>query len=173
MDWTAVGSIAAIAAAVVAYIQYRHTTKPIQPAIISPTPPKLHYLIKDYRFNLDLFDALKVGYDDERWADLDAIRDKLKSLHLACVVIKNQNKFAVSRVACELSVKDVLINKVESTKTLAKSAVKISQENDVIHINIEEFPPEEEVEILFVANRSFGWKLNPLNAAVEFKMERN
>src|SRR3546814_12321038 len=133
MDWAAIGSIAAIVAVAIAIIQYRHSVKASQPvAATGPraSAPKMHSSVQEFRFNLDIFDELNVSYDHEKRTAFDEIKRKLGYLHIGIITIQNKNDFTVQRFAGEISVLQILEMRVESTKHLAKSAVKLMQRTE-------------------------------------------
>ena len=182
MDWTAIGSMAAIAAVAIALVQYRHSVQASkkQLKVEVPTPegnevkiiPKIHFRIQEFGLDLDIFDALKVDYDNEKWDEFNDIRKRLGSLHIALITIENRNNFPVFRMACEIGILFILLSKIQSIRHLARSAINLTETDHSLQIRVDEIPAGEKIAIICAAGSVFDWKLNPLNAAVEFVTER-
>jgi hypothetical protein len=175
MDWTAIGSIGALAAALVAYLQYRHSSRretlvaaPLaQPT--KPDPPILDYRIISGRGRYPLPDNWQVPISDERWLAQQGIANDLRQVNFGFVTLTNNNLHHVERVSLELKALHCWSAQVESTTSLAEAAVALNISKDSISILIDEMPSKEQVIISIFLGGSIGSMLRSANAAVKLK----
>jgi hypothetical protein len=172
MDWAAVGSLGAVAAALVAYLQYKHlrsSNAKSAGSVLPQTPPELIYHVMAGVGRRDLPDKIKLDPLNEGWAALEELRHDLRRIGFAFLTLHNKNSYAVHRIALELAVANLWSVQLTDTKLLSKSAVKLEPTAEGLHILIDEMPAEEKIVVAILFSGFCGSLVRSSNAAVKLK----
>jgi len=164
MDWVAIGSLAAIAAVIVAVLQLRKQPAPVvtSPNRVEESPSIITYRVDTIEGSIpaDLINVLK---REERDFAFDEFARRLSRIGGSRVELVNESKGVARDVRMRLNViGDLYSMRVESTKHLAKEAVRLERDGSSIRICIEELPRDEKVVISFF--HEGGYFLGPLKS---------
>ena len=172
--WVAAGSIGALAAALIAYLQYRYSRKiaerPGQPAR-NMEPPVLNCCIVEGTGRYPLPDDWQAPLDDPKWIIQQKIADDLNGIYFAIITLENRNSYSLERISVQTELRNFWCANVEWSSFLAKSAVGLSATKQTFEIKIDDMPAREKVVVSLMAGRWIGATIRSTNSAVKIKMD--
>lgn len=173
--WVAAGSIGGLAAALIAYLQYRHSRKiaerlPSQPAR-NIEPPFLNCSIVGGAGRYPLPNGWQVPLDDPKWIAQQEIADNLSRIHFAIITLENRNSHSLERISVQTELRNFWCANVEWSSLLAKSAVRLSADDQTLGIKIDDMPAREKIVVSVMAGSWIGSSIRSTNSAVKIKMD--
>jgi hypothetical protein len=176
--WVAAGSIGTLAAAIIAYVQYRHIRKSakttgVETAILSSEPPVLKYSVIDGSGRYAFPDNWQVSLPDPLWVTHQKMADDLSRINFAFITLKNDNSHHLERICLELGAKSLWSFRVESVSSLAESAVILRATEEALEIKIDEMPAGEKAVISVLTGRWIGAIVRSKNSAVKLQPIRD
>jgi len=181
MDWTAVGAIGTVAAAIIAFFEWRHRKREHDSnlSIYEQVPPaQVSALMLKSKLSFPFPEGWKADPYDAGTPQAAAqvglqrkIEAELSNFEVAQIIITNHSKNTLKNLDVVISCSGVWSFRVEDVHHLAESSVALSYDGDFFRIKMESMPPGERA-VVSIVGRYISTIPKAGNAGLEIKLLR-